>query len=127
MSDHPDHLHYAETHEWVRDEEGGLVVVGITEFAQKQLGDVVFLELPKIGQMVKAKAPVAVIESVKAASDIHAPLSGEVVEINLALTSEPEKVNADPYEAWMFKIRPTQAEEKSRLMSATAYEARNAG
>jgi glycine cleavage system H protein len=127
MSDHPDHLNYAETHEWVRDEEGGLVVVGITEFAQKQLGDVVFLELPKIGQMVKAKAPVAVIESVKAASDIHAPLSGEVVEINLALTSEPEKVNADPYEAWMFKIRPTQAEEKSRLMSATAYEARNAG
>ena len=126
MSNHPNHLLYAETHEWVRDEEGGLVVVGITEFAQQQLGDVVFLELPKIGQMIKAKAPVAVIESVKAASDIHAPLSGEVVEINGDLVSEPEQVNANPYEAWMFKIRPVQVEEKSRLMSAAAYEARNA-
>jgi glycine cleavage system H protein len=126
MSNHPDHLHYAETHEWAKDEEGGLIVVGITEFAQQQLGDVVFLELPKIGQIVKAKAPVAVIESVKAASDIHAPLSGEVVEINVALTSAPEQVNSNPYEAWMFKIRPSLAEEKSRLMSAAAYEARNA-
>ena len=126
MSNHPDHLRYAETHEWVKDEEGGLVVVGITEFAQQQLGDVVFLELPKLGQIVKAKAPVAVIESVKAASDIHAPLSGEVVEINLALISQPEQVNANPYEAWMFKILPSQAEEKGRLMSAAAYEARNA-
>ena len=126
MSNHPDHLRYAETHEWVKDEEGGLVVVGITEFAQQQLGDVVFLELPKLGQIVKAKAPVAVIESVKAASDIHAPLSGEVVEINLALISQPEQVNANPYEAWMFKIQPSQAEEKGRLMSAAAYEARNA-
>ena len=126
MSNHPNQLLYAETHEWVRDEEGDLVVVGITEFAQQQLGDVVFLELPKIGQIVKAKAPVAVIESVKAASDIHAPLSGEVVEINGDLVGAPEQVNANPYEAWMFKIRPAQVEEKSRLMSATAYEARNA-
>ncbi len=118
----PSALKYRETHEWVRV-EGDLAVVGITDYAQGELGDVVYVELPEVGRKVQAGEAVAVIESVKTASDIYAPVSGEIVEVNEALGEHPEKVNEDPYgEGWLFKIRMERPEELEALLDAEGYK-----
>ncbi len=117
----PEGLLYAESHEWVKI-DGPIATVGITDHAQSELSDVVFVELPKVGKVVAAKAPTAVVESVKAASDIYAPLSGEVVEVNPALETEPALVNSDPYgKAWIFKLRLSDPAEAAKLHDAAAY------
>jgi glycine cleavage system H protein len=117
----PADLKYTESHEWVRTEADGNLAVGITDFAQDALGDVVFVELPKIGQSVTAGKECAVVESVKAASDIYAPVGGEVVAINEALADAPEQINADAFGAWLFKLKPANLGELDRLLDATAY------
>jgi glycine cleavage system H protein len=118
----PQDLRYTESHEWVRREADGSVSVGITDHAQEQLGDIVFVEAPKPGRKVKAGEAVGVVESVKAASDIYAPLSGEIVDANVELASAPEKVNADAYGAWMYRIRPDDPSALDKLLDAAAYE-----
>jgi glycine cleavage system H protein len=119
----PEHLKYTESHEWL-DLQDGTATVGITDHAQNELSDVVFVELPKLGRVVKAKEPVAVVESVKAASDIYAPVSGEIVAVNDALTSDPALINTAPFDrGWIFKIKPSQPEELSTLKDAAAYRA----
>lgn len=119
----PAGLHYAESHEWIKV-EGAIGTVGITDHAQHELSDVVFVELPKIGAAVAAKAPVSVVESVKAASDIYSPVSGEIVEVNESLTGEPALVNTDPYGAgWLFKIKLANPGELKDLKDAAGYEA----
>ncbi len=124
MSNIPANLQYVASHEWIRNEGDGTVTVGITEFAQDQLGDVVFVELPEVGASVAAGDAIAVVESVKAASDIYAPVSGEIVAINEALVDAPEGVNADPFgAAWFFKIKLSNAAELDGLLSADAYAA----
>jgi glycine cleavage system H protein len=117
----PADLKYTESHEWVRTEADGSLAVGITDFAQDALGDVVFVELPKIGQIVEAGKECAVVESVKAASDIYAPVGGEVVAINQALADAPEQINADAFGAWLFKLKPADLGELDRLLDAAAY------
>jgi glycine cleavage system H protein len=120
---HPADLQYTREHEWARF-EGGRVRVGITDFAQEQLGDVVFVELPKTGVRVTQHKTFGVVESVKAVSDLFAPVSGEVVEINGELAESPELVNQDPYgRGWMLLIAPNAAGEASGLLSAAEYEA----
>lgn len=122
--DTPDTLRYTSSHEWASDPADGIVTVGITDFAQDQLGDVVFVELPKVGTKVKAGQAIAVIESVKTASDIYAPLDGEIVAVNEALNAEPEAINAGPYEGgWLFRIEPADPSAWDDLLDATAYEA----
>lgn len=117
----PDNRKYADSHEWVLV-EGDTATIGITDHAQSELSDVVFVELPKVGRTASAKEAIAVVESVKAASDIYSPVSGEVIETNPALTSDPALVNADPYEkAWMFKIRLSDPSELAQLKDAKAY------
>ncbi len=117
----PEELKYRETHEWVRIEDG-VATVGITDYAQEELGDVVYVELPEVGRAVRGGEAVAVIESVKTASDIYAPLSGEVVAVNEALADHPEKVNEDPYgEGWIFKLRIADPAEVEALLDAEAY------
>ena len=118
----PTNLKYTQSHEWVRQEPDGTVTVGITDHAQSQLGDVVFVESPKPGRTVKKGEECAVIESVKAAADIYAPISGEVVAANDELADQPEKVNQDAYAAWMFRIKPSDAGEFAALLDAAAYE-----
>jgi len=114
-------LRYTRTHEWVRV-EGDVAVVGVTDFAQSELGDITYLELPEPGTVVKQGESMGVIESVKAASDIYAPVSGEVVEVSRSVVDSPELVNKSPYdEAWLAKIRLSAAEELERLMDAAAY------
>ncbi len=114
-------LRYTRTHEWVRF-EGDVAVVGVTDFAQSELGDITYLELPEPGTVVKQGESMGVIESVKAASDIYAPVSGEVVEVNRSVVDSPELVNKSPYdEAWLAKIRLSAPEELERLMDAAAY------
>ena len=122
MSDNiPNELRYTDEHEWAR-QDGDLIVIGITDHAQAQLGDVVFLELPEVGSTLEKGKALGVVESVKAVSDLYAPLTGEVVEINDSLIDSPEGVNSDPYgEAWMIKIRPEDPAAWSTLMDATAY------
>lgn len=117
----PADLQYTESHEWVRLETDGTVTIGITDHAQEALGDIVFLELPTEGTKIAAGKSLAVIESVKAASDIYAPISGEVLEINEKLADEPGAVNADPYAAWLLKLKPSEQAEFASLMSAEAY------
>ncbi len=117
----PADLKYTESHEWVRTEADGSLAVGITDFAQDALGDVVFVELPKIGQIVEAGKDCAVVESVKAASDIYAPVGGEVVAINESLTDAPEQINADAFGAWLFKVKPANLGELDGLLDAAAY------
>lgn len=118
----PEQLKYAKTHEWVRV-EGDTAWVGITDHAQAELTELVFVELPEVGRTVSAGQPCAVVESVKTASDIYAPLSGEVIEINQALTDDPGKVNADAFgEGWFFKIRMSAPSELDGLMDATSYQ-----
>jgi glycine cleavage system H protein len=117
----PDDLRYTATHQWVRMEPDGTAAVGITDHAQEQLGDVVFVQLPEAGRRVKRGENCAVVESVKAASDIPAPLSGEVVAINAAPGDAPEQLNQDPYGAWLFRVRPADAAELAALLDAAAY------
>ncbi|MDX6765544.1 MAG: glycine cleavage system protein GcvH [Candidatus Methylacidiphilales bacterium] len=117
----PETLKYTESHEWILL-EGESATVGITDHAQNELSDVVFVELPKVGRSVNAKEPVAVVESVKAASDIYSPLSGEITATNPDLTADPALVNSDPYgKAWIFKIRLANPSEASSLLDARAY------
>jgi len=118
----PQDLKYTQSHEWIRQEADGTVTVGITDHAQSQLGDVVFVESPKPGRTVKKGEECGVIESVKAAADIYAPLSGEIVAANEELADQPEKVNQDAYAAWMFRIKPSDAGELAALLDAQAYE-----
>lgn len=124
MSNIPADLRYAASHEWTREEADGTLTIGITDHAQDLLGDVVFVELPEVGRTVSAGEECAVVESVKAASDIYAPVSGEVIAVNEALADGPELVNSEPYEgAWFFKIKPTDSSELDKLMDADAYGA----
>ncbi len=118
----PEQLKYAKTHEWVRV-EGDTAWVGITDHAQAELTELVFVELPESGRTVSAGQPCAVVESVKTASDIYAPLSGEVIEVNQALTDDPGKVNADAFgEGWFFKVRMSAPSDLDGLMDATSYQ-----
>ncbi|MFH1043616.1 MAG: glycine cleavage system protein GcvH [Pseudomonadota bacterium] len=117
----PEHLKYTETHEWVRSEADGTLAIGITDHAQEVLGDIVFLELPPVGKRYAQGAACAVIESVKAASDINMPVAGVVVAANDDLAKSPERVNADAYGAWMFRIKPDNAADSGSLMDAAAY------
>ena len=122
MSNVPNNLKYATTHEWAQLENDKLVRVGITDFAQEELGDLVFVELPKVGRKVKAQEQCAVVESVKTASDLYSPVSGEVVAVNDALTDEPERVNDDPYNAWIFCIKTDDLSALDALMDADGYQ-----
>lgn len=122
MSEIPTELKYASSHEWVRLESDGSVVVGITDHAQDELGDVVFVELPEVGSALDAGAEVAVVESVKAASDIYAPLTGEVLEVNPLLEDEPEIVNRSPYgDGWFFRVKPADLSELEQLLDSDGY------
>ncbi len=123
----PDDLKYTATHQWVRREADGTLTVGITDHAQDQLGDVVYVQHPEAGRKVKRGENCAVVESVKAASDIPAPVSGEIVAVNAALVDAPQKLNEEPYAAWLFRMRPTEAAELAELMTAEAYKTRTAG
>ncbi len=124
MSELPTELKYASSHEWARLESDGTVVIGITDHAQEALGDVVYIELPEVGSAVDAGAEVAVVESVKAASDIYSPVSGEVVEINPALEDEPETVNHSPYaDGWMFRVKIADQGELNEMLDADGYQA----
>ena len=121
MSNIPADLKYTESHEWVRVEADGTITVGITEYAQEALGDIVFVELPKVGATYTAGDDAAVVESVKAASDIYAPVSGEVTAVNDAVVASPESINADAYANWMFKMKPSDANAVNGLLDAAAY------
>ncbi|UVE17619.1 glycine cleavage system protein GcvH [Pseudomonas sp. LS44] len=123
MSTTPADLRYAASHEWARLEADGTVTVGISDHAQEALGDVVFVELPEVGKQLAAGQEAGVVESVKAASDIYAPVSGEVIAINEALTDAPENVNSDPYGSWFFKLKPSAVAELDKLLDAAAYKA----
>lgn len=124
MSNVPSELKYVSSHEWIRDEGEGVVSIGITDHAQDLLGDVVFVELPEVGAEVSAGDDAGVVESVKAASDIYAPLSGTVVAINEDLEDAPETVNNDPYgDGWFFKVKLSDASELDDLLSAEEYTA----
>jgi glycine cleavage system H protein len=118
----PKDLRYTESHEWLKREADGTFAVGITDHAQEQLGDIVFVEAPKPGRKVAAGEAIGVVESVKAASDIYAPVAGEIVAANAELTGTPEKVNSDAYGAWMFRIKPDNAGDVDKLLDAAAYE-----
>ncbi|MGR6874801.1 glycine cleavage system protein GcvH [Pseudomonas sp. HK3] len=124
MAQIPAELKYVASHEWIRDEGNGIVTVGITDFAQEQLGDIVFIELPEVGNEVNKDDSIAVVESVKAASDIYAPVSGEIIEINEELADEPEKANSEPYDdAWFFKVKLSEESELAELLTADQYAA----
>ncbi|MEE9200422.1 MAG: glycine cleavage system protein GcvH [Candidatus Brocadiales bacterium] len=121
--DFPADISYTESHEWVREGDAGEVVVGLTAYAQEQLRDVVFIELPKVGKKFKAKDPCAVVESVKAAFDIYAPVSGEITSINSELDDAPQLVNEDPYgRGWFFTMKTDNPAELKTLLSAEAYQ-----
>lgn len=117
----PNELRYTASHEWVRVEEDGIVTVGITDHAQEVLGDLVFIQLPDVGDHVEATQECAVVESVKAAADVYAPVSGEVLEVNTEVADQPELLNQDAYAGWLFKIKLSQAAELDALLSADAY------
>jgi glycine cleavage system H protein len=122
MSDIPNDLRYTKSHEWVHAEDDGTVTVGISDHAQAALGDLVFVEAPEAGRTVGAGDACAVVESVKAASDVYSPIAGEVVEANAILADAPETVNADPYgEGWLFRLRPDDARALESLLDADAY------
>lgn len=123
MNNVPEELKYTKTHEWVRQEEDGSLTVGITDHAQGLLGDMVFIEVPEVGANYGSGDDCAVVESVKAASDIYCPVAGEVIEVNEALSDAPEKVNVDPYgDAWLFKLVAVDAGEWDELLDAEAYK-----
>lgn len=123
MSDLPSDLRYASSHEWARLEADGSVSVGISDHAQQALGDVVYVELPEVGQQLQAGQQAGVVESVKAASDIYAPVSGEVIAINEQLADTPELVNNEPYGSWFFRLQPSDPAELDKLLTADAYKA----
>ena len=116
-------LKYAKSHEWAKPEADGTVTIGITDHAQEALGDIVFLELPDVGRTVKAGEECAVVESVKAASDIYAPVSGEIVATNQAAVDAPESINADAYAHWLFRIKPSNLSELDALLDEAGYNA----
>ena len=118
----PTELRYTASHEWVRAEPDGSLLVGITDFAQDALGDLVYVELPEIGRSFAAGQAIAVVESVKAASDIYAPVAGTVAAVNEVLKDKPEELNRDPYGAWMFRLRPQDASAAAGLLDAAAYQ-----
>lgn len=124
MSEIPSELKYTKSHEWVRSEEDGSVAIGITDHAQELLGDLVFVELPEVGTTMSAEDAACVVESVKAASDVYMPVSGEVVAVNDSLTDAPETINDSPYDdGWLIKISPSNPDELEDLMDADSYEA----
>ena len=124
MSQSPSELKYASSHEWARLEEDGTVTIGISDHAQEALGDVVFVELPEVGDTLAAGDEAGVVESVKAASDLYAPIGGEVLEINGVLEDEPETVNSDPYhDGWFFRLQPSDTAELDKLLAADDYAA----
>ena len=118
----PANLKYTKSHEWVRVETDGTVTIGITDHAQEALGDLVFVELPEVGAACEAEKEIAVVESVKAAADVYAPLNGTVTEVNQAVVDAPESVNQDAYAAWLFKLKPANAADWGALLDAAAYE-----
>jgi glycine cleavage system H protein len=123
LATYPENFRYTKEHQWVRDDGGGIGTVGITFHAQKELGDVVYVDLPKIGAILEQGRTMGSVESVKAVSDIFAPVSGEVVEINEALAAHPEKLNEDPHgAAWLIKIKMSAPAELAQLLSAADYE-----
>ena len=117
----PADLKYTRSHEWVRAEADGIVTVGISDHAQELLGDLVFIELPEVGRELAAEQEAAVVESVKAAADVYAPLTGIVVEVNQAAVDAPELVNQDAYAAWLFRLKPAAASDLDSLLDAAAY------
>ena len=118
---YPDDVRYTPEHEWARL-ANGIVTVGITSYATEQLGDVVFVEMPQVGKQLEASKPFGVVEAVKTVSDLYAPVSGEVVEVNTALTDNPAAVNAEPYgSGWMIRIKPANAADLDKLMDSAAY------
>jgi glycine cleavage system H protein len=119
----PSNLKYTASHEWVKAEADGSISVGITQHAQELLGDMVFVEAPAVGRKLKAKEECAVVESVKAAADVYAPVSGEVIAANGDLDGSPENINSDPYGAWIFKMKPDNAADVAALLDAAAYQA----
>ena len=124
MSNIPSELKYVASHEWLRAEADGMVTVGITEHAQELLGDIVFVEVPEVGTELAVEQEAGVVESVKAASDVYAPIAGEVVAVNEELVASPELANSDPYGAgWFFKIKPANAADLDGLMTAEQYAA----
>lgn len=124
MSTIPQELHYSESHEWIQVDSNSIATIGITDHAQDQLGEVVFVELPEVGSKVAAGEEAVVVESVKTAADVYSPVSGEVVAINESLESEPNQVNHNPYaEGWLFKVKLNDPEEAAQLMTADAYSA----
>ncbi|WP_053127837.1 glycine cleavage system protein GcvH [Pseudomonas sp. MIACH] len=123
MSDIPADLRFASSHEWARLEADGTVTVGISDHAQEALGDVVFVELAEVGAKFDAEGQAGVVESVKAASDIYAPVAGEVIAVNEELSGSPELLNSDPYGAWIFKLKPSNPAELDELLDAAGYKA----
>jgi glycine cleavage system H protein len=119
----PGNLKYTASHEWIKTEADGTITIGITEHAQELLGDMVFVEAPSVGRKLKAKEECAVVESVKAAADVYAPVSGEVIAANSTLDGAPENINSDPYGAWIFKMKPDHAADVAALLDAAAYQA----
>ena len=120
----PSILKYVESHEWVRADNGEIITVGITDFAQHQLGELVYIELPELGRVCEKGEEVAVVESTKSAGDIYAPVSGEIVDVNEDLPDDPAKVNASPFEdGWLFRIKISDASELDGLLDSAAYEA----
>lgn len=122
MSNVPADLKYTDEHEWIKDEGDGTVSVGITDHAQATLGDIVFLELPEVGKAIKAGDAVGVVESVKAASDIYAPVTGEIVAVNEGIVDTPDEVNSDAYGSWLFKVKLADPASIDGLLDAAAYD-----
>lgn len=121
MSTTPADLRYASTHEWARLEADGIITVGITDHAQQALGDIVYLELPQLNSQLSVGQIAGVVESVKAASDYHAPVSGKVIEVNEGLTDAPEGINTHPYQSWFYRLQPANPAELEQLLDADAY------
>jgi len=123
MSEIPSELRYTQSHEWVRQEDDGTVTIGISDHAQELLGDLVFVELPEVGSILAASEACCVVESVKAASDVYMPISGEITEINESLVDAPEMINDSPFDdGWLFKVQPSAEQELDDLMDAEAYK-----
>ncbi|MFJ9448993.1 MULTISPECIES: glycine cleavage system protein GcvH [unclassified Herbaspirillum] len=117
----PDTLTYAETHEWIRQEDDGTLTVGITDFGQDQLGPLVYVQTPAVGSVLQRGADAGVVESNKTASDVHAPVAGEVIAVNDELANTPEAINGAPYEQWIFRLRPVETFDESQFLDAAAY------
>jgi glycine cleavage system H protein len=122
MSELPKNLKYATTHEWVKVEDGNIVQIGITDFAQQELGDLVYIDLPKLGRKVSVREQCAIVESVKTASDLFSPVAGEIIAINETAADEPEQVNDKPYQTWLFRIQADDLAELDQLLDADAYQ-----